>query len=222
MFYKKLDHQIVNLIPGLHIKAMKKMGLHSSVPAIKNNEMIIQGSAEIMNYLDEQFPERILTPNDEKLRNETLEWEKYIDSEIGINVRLCVYHILLEHPQIVKSFFTHNGPWYGKLFLLMAFSKIKNKMRYLMKINDESAKKSKQALLKAVNKLNNHYQNNDFLVGEQFTRADLSAAALLAPLTMQPEYGLNWPKTIPIELQSLMNEFEGKIDWVDRFYKQHR
>ena len=220
--YKKLDHQLVNMVPGLHINQTKKMGLGSAVPILQNESNFIQGSVKIIDYLDKQFPQNPLTPNDEKLKSEVFEWENYLDKEVGVNVRLCVYNILLEHPEIVKPFFTHNGPWYGKLFLAFAYPKLKSKMRYFMKINDETSLISQQTLSVAVDRLNKHYQNNQFLVGDEFTRADLSAAALLAPLTMPKQYGLDWPGNIPVKLQNLIDEFSDRISWVNGFYNEYR
>jgi glutathione S-transferase len=75
-----------------------------------------------------------------------MEWEKYVDEEIGVHVRRCCYHILLEHPDIVISFFTNNGPWYGKYIVPCMFPKLKIKMRELMIINEETAKTSRQHL----------------------------------------------------------------------------
>ena len=225
--YKNISHQQINMIPGLHIKQMKKLGLQSAVPAIVDGNNIIQGSTEILDYLDiyysdMQSQQNSLTPEDESLKVEALRWEKMLDQDVGIHVRRCVYHILLEHPKIVKSFFAHNGPWYGRVFLSYAYPTIKSKMRYFMKINDETFEQSKQVMSNAIDKLNEHYEKNDFLVGDSFTRADLSAAALLAPLTMQERYGLNWPKDIPKELEELMREFSDRLKWVDRIYSKYR
>lgn len=220
--YKKLDHQLVSMVPGLHINQTKKMGVKSAVPILQHNNEIVQGSTEIINYLDRQFSEHSLTPDNDEHRKEVLDWEVFLDKEVGIPVRLCVYYILLEYPAIVKPFFLHNGPWYGRLFLFFAYSKLRTKMRYFMKINDDTAKSSLVGLNLAIDKLNQHYQQNEFLVGQQFTRADLSAAALVAPLIMPDQYGLQWPKTIPDKLQKLMQTFEGRLGWVERLYKDYR
>jgi glutathione S-transferase len=220
--FKNIDYKIVNMIPGLHIKHTKKMGDKSSVPIIEHEGKFIQGSTEIINYLDLTFSDKPLTPKDERLKKEVLHWENYLTIEVGVPVRLCVYHILLNYPKIVKPFFAHKGPWYGNLFLSFAFPKLVSKMRYYMKINAETAVESKQQLSKAIDRLAEHYQNNQFLVGDQFTRADLCAAALLAPLSMQSKYGLDWPKDIPKELTNLMNELNPKTEWVNQFYKNYR
>ncbi len=220
--YKQLKHEVINMVPGLHVNQTKKMGLRTSVPILQHDDKFIQGSIEIIDYLDEEFSFNQLTPGNENLKSKAIEWELYLDKEVGIHVRRCVYNILLEHPEIVKPFFAHNGPWYGRLFLAYNFPKLRSRMRKFMDINDESSVKSEKKLNLSIEKLDNHYQTNNFLVGDQFTRADLSAAALFAPLTMQKEYGLNWPENIPQKLQELMDEFSDKIKWVDKVYKGYR
>jgi glutathione S-transferase len=198
------------------------MGIKSSVPIIEHDKKIIQGSLETIDYLDKTFPEHSLTPTDYEQRKEALNWENYLAEEVGVTVRLCVYHILLDHPKIVKPFFTNNGPWYGNLFLSLAFPKLVSKMRYFMKINSESAVLARKQLSAAIDKLAQHYQDNQFLVGDKFSRADLTAASLLAPLSKQPKYGLDWPKELPDELNKLMSEFASKTQWVDRMYDKYR
>ena len=220
--YKNLDHKIVNMVPGLHINQTKKMEIKSSVPILEHDNNYIQGSSEIIDYLDFTFPEKILTPNEEAEIKEASYWENYLANEVGVTVRLCIYNILLDYPKVVKPFFAHKGPWYSNLFLSFAYPKLASKMRLLMKINPETAVEAKSRLSKAVDRLHEHYQNNPYLVGNRFTRADLTAAALLAPLSQQPKYGLDWPKELPEELSSLMDEFTDRTKWVNRMYGDYR
>ena len=220
--YKQIKYEIKNLIPGLHISKVRRLAPDTSVPILAHDETVIQGSDSIISYLDETFPERSLTPAIGQLKDEALEWEQYVDSEVGIHVRRCCYHILLEHPGIVIPFFTHNGPWYGGLYLLIGFPKLKKTMRKFMNINEESAQRSRERLEIAIERLHGHLQDNAFLVGDQFTRADLSAASLLAPLRKPEKYGLNWPDQLPQRFEDLVDGFQPKINWVDEIYDKFR
>ncbi len=151
--YKGLDYQIVNLLPGLHIKTTKKLAKYSSVPVLTDGDVVLQDSSKVITYLDETYPDKSLTPKDEIIRLEALKWEKYVDAELGVQVRVCCYHILLEHPKIVIPFFAHNGPWYGSLMMKLGFSKLKVKMRQMMKINEESFVQSKAKMSDAIDKI---------------------------------------------------------------------
>ena len=182
--YKNIDHKVINLLPGLHVLTTKKLAPHTSVPILVHDDKVIQGSSKIITYLDKEYPERSLTPEKGQKKDNALEWEKYVDKEVGVHVRRCCYHILLEHPDIVIKLFAHQGPWYGKSLLRFMFPKLKTKMRELMNINEKTAEASKAHLSIAIDKIYSHLQEHSFLVGNQFSRADLAAASLIAPLRM--------------------------------------
>ncbi len=95
-------------------------------------------------------------------------------------------------------------------------------MRKFMNINQESEQRSREILGNAIDRLHDHLQQNNFLVGNQFSRADLSAASLLAPLCMPEKYGLNWPDQLPPEFEALVNGFQPKIGWVNEIYDKYR
>lgn len=220
--YKGLPYKKINLLPGFHLKTILKNHKRSSVPVLTDGDTHIQNSAEIITFLDNEYPQKPLTPTDETLKSESQKWESYLDENLGVDVRLCCYHIMLEYPKLVIPFFTHGSPWYSKFLIPMVYSKIREKMRYFMKINNESFKISKQRLHEVIDSLNERMQNHSHLVGDSFTRADLTAASLLAPLRMPQGYGLKWPDEIPDELSSFFSEFDNKIQWVDRLYKDYR
>ena len=220
--YKKIDYQTVNLIPGLHVKKLLKLAGRSSVPVLVDNGAVIRNSSDIISYLDNTYQDNLLTPRNSELNKQALEWEAFADKEIGIPVRCICYHTLLESPEIVIKFFSQDGPWYGPLFLKLAFPKLKQKMRQLMGINEETAAKSKVQLAAAFDKLNNQLSSGRFLVGDQFTRADLAVAALLAPLIQPAGYGLHWPDILPSELQGFIDSQANNLYWAKNIYSDFR
>ena len=50
--YKNLNYQPVFLLPGAHIKPIRRMAPRSSVPVLDHDGEIVQGSAEILEYLE--------------------------------------------------------------------------------------------------------------------------------------------------------------------------
>ena len=220
--YKNIRYEIKNLLPGLHLSKTRKLAPDTCVPILVDDDRVIQGSDSIITYLDQTYTGQSLTPASEQLINEALEWEQYVDREIGIHVRRCCYHVLLEHPDIMIPFFTHQGPWYGNLYIHFVYPKLKKAMRKALNINEESEQRSRERLGHAIDKLHGHLQQNDFLVGDQFSRADLSAASLLAPLCMPEKYGLNWPDQLPQQFEELVDGFQPKINWVDEIYDRYR
>ncbi len=220
--FKRLDYQVKNLLPGLHGLTTKKLSAQTAVPILVHDQYVVHGSSHIISYLDETFPEHSLTPKENQLKQQAFEWENFVDTEIGVHIRRCFYHILLEHPNILIPLFTHNGPWYGKILLRGMFPKLKTRMKERMHINQETAQRSKEHLKISIDKLYDHLQVNRFIVGNQFTRADLTAASLLAPLCKPKKYGVNWSDKLPEPLEALISEFNIKTIWVNSFYEKYR
>ena len=227
MDHKGLEYKLKNLLPGLHLKTTRKMAKKSSVPILvdTNKQGLpeqIQNSHIILNYLDETYPEKSLTPKDAELLEQALAWEKYCDVEIGVHVRRYCYHYLLSEPKVVIPLLAHGGPWWGGLFLKLSFSKVEPIMRKTMAINEEGANKAEGHIQQAIDKLYEAYQKSEFLVGNEFSRADLTAASLLAPLIMPTGYGLDWPEKIPEALQVFVDKNEVKLARIRQLYQEHR
>ena len=220
--FKSLEHVKRNLLPGFHVKKTIKLAGKSAVPVLMDQGVAIKNSADIISYLDDKYPDITLTPADAALQAEAMEWERYADREIGPYVRCLCYNTLLDHPDIVIPIFTGGGPWYGKPLLKVIYPKLQAKMRKFMKINDETAQKSKERLDIAIDHIHNERGNSGFMVGQEFTRADLAIAALLAPLCMPDGYGLDWPEVYPSPLKEIVTPWSGKLDWVHEIYAKYR
>ena len=84
--YKGASYSKKNLLPGLHMKTTRKLARHSSVPILDHGGTIVQGSSEIISYLDKTLPERLLTPVNPAEAQLVREWERYLDEEVGVLV----------------------------------------------------------------------------------------------------------------------------------------
>jgi glutathione S-transferase len=220
--HKKIEHKVINLLPGFHAKKMIALTGKHSVPVLTDANIAIAESSKILSYLDNHYPNNNLTPTSSTEKQEALEWERFADKEIGIHVRRICYHTLLDNPSIVIAFFSQDAPWYSKLLLRIIFPKLRSKMRKLMNINNESVKESKLRLETALNRINIHTKSKQYLVGDNFSRADLAVAALLAPLFCPEGYGLDWPKSYPKTLQDYIFSISKQLVWAQGIYSRHR
>jgi glutathione S-transferase len=220
--HKGLEARVRNLLPGLHIRPAKKIAPRSHLPILIHDDRVIQNSADIITYLDQAFPEHPLTPEDSELRAEALHWEAVADEEIGPHLRRVVYHVVLRHPAVAIPLLTAHGPWYGSLLLRAVFPRLVKRMRSAMKIDDGTAAASLETVAEAVARINRQRGDGRYLVGNRFTRADLAAASLLAPIHQPPEYGVPWPKTLPADLANLTRELRDNTLWVLNLYLERR
>ena len=220
--YKGLDYRLHNLVPGAHQKVIGRFASRSSVPLLLAGDRSAHGSAKIITLLDELVPEKPLTPADASQRGEALAWEQWLDSQVGVDVRLVCYHTLLNHRDIVSHYFRQGGPWWGGLFLRFGFGKLRRLMRERMGIDDVACESALVRLDEALDRLEAAYGEREYLVGRRFTRADLAAASLFAPLFRPDGYGLDWGGPFPEPLASTAARFAPRLQWAQRLYRERR
>ncbi|MZR63757.1 glutathione S-transferase family protein [Alcanivorax sp. DP30] len=220
--YKGVRYRVKNHLPGLHLKKVSRLAGASSVPVIQNGKDVVQGSAAIISYLDRHFPDRPLTPADEAVAAQAIRWEAYCDEQVGPHVRRYCYHTLLDYPDLVIPFFAQGGPLWGKPFLKAIYPKLQGVMRKAMQIREPQVSESRQALEDAIATLAREYESRPYLAGDGFSRADLAAASLLAPLLMPPEYGLDWPQSMPEPLQGWVDQQVPLLARYADFYRTYR
>lgn len=221
--FKGVEYRVVNLLPGLHARTTRAIAARSSVPVLVTDDARpVQGSAEIISYLDDAYPERLLTPLHPEQRQQALEWERWLDRGIGVDVRRYCYHHTLPDRRLSIALLGADGPWYGRLYLRCGYRRLERTMRRLMAIDADSAAQSLQRIEAALERLCRQYDRADYLVGRQFSRADLTAAALLAPLFQPDTYGMVWPQPMPAALQATMARLAPRLDWARRLYRDYR
>lgn len=220
--YKGLDYEEHNLLPGLHQSRTNSLAGGSAVPVISHNGQGVQGSAAIISYLDECFPARSLTPNDLAQKEEALEWERWLDLEVGVAVRCYCYHHLFDHRDICAPMLGDGCTLLERAYLRLGWSRLIGAMREAMQINDESAAHSLEVMRSALQRVQGRLQSREFLAGDGFSRADLTAAALFAPMFMPARYGTPWPRSLPGPLAATLEEFRPRLLWAEETYRRFR
>jgi glutathione S-transferase len=222
--YKGLAYAPKNLLPGLHTKVAQKLAPMSSLPIIVDGESVVQDSTQIISFLDQRYPERALTPQDPKEAKEALEWEEYFDEEIGAPLRLWFYYYTLPDRERALRFILDGAPWYGRPLFALIFPKVRTAMIELMDIHAESAKRSEERMLAALERLESTLGERRFLVGEQFSRADLAACALLAAFCAPGKSDAEVSATFPEQVRRLRDKHKTDrfFGWVRDNYSSYR
>ncbi|MEK9711028.1 MAG: glutathione S-transferase family protein [Thalassolituus sp.] len=222
--YKKIPFRKINLIPGPHASRILSMAEKSEVPVIDDDGIIVQGSDAIIDYLDAKFPEYPLTPADPILAEQARQWEERLDLVAGRGVRAFFYHYLLPYPSVIVPLLTVKQSPVVKLLFYIGYQKMSKTMRNWMDINEATVHKSMSDMDKLLSELRQSYMNTRYLVGNEFSRADLTACALFAPLFQPHGYGLKWPTlaSAPAEMKEWLDSHEGALSSLAMRYEQNR
>jgi glutathione S-transferase len=220
--HKGMTYETVNLLPGLHLKPVRKLAPRSCVPVLQDGSVIVQDSPAIITYLDTTYPPSPLTPRDPEAAREALEWEKTLDEQIGVNLRLWFYFHTLPDRARALNFLLTDAPWYGRPLFTLIFPQVREKMFQFMNINAQTAAQSEETLLAALEKLDAVLRQRRFLVADEFSRADLTACALLSPccLPEDAEASAKFPLAV-LELRTKLKQ-RRFFAWVREVYRAYR
>ncbi len=76
--HKRIDHRVVQLVPGLHPPVLRALGFAgTTVPALVLDRRRVQGSRTISRFLDEVRPDPPLFPRDPEARRRVEEAERW-------------------------------------------------------------------------------------------------------------------------------------------------
>ncbi len=182
--YKGIPFQVENLTPGLHVLKLKPLtgGLRTVpvlLPQLEGQPSAIADSTQILHSIESRFPSPPLLPADESLQLEAWTIEDWLDESIGIATRFVYYEFRAgAGKQIDPSVLS-------QLVIQLA--------RRQFGINPASAKLAQLRLSAALDFLHLCWQDGAYLVGDSLSVADITAAALLSPLALIPQYRTDYP-----------------------------
>ena len=223
--YKRIPHVRRSLLPGLHaMEAQRLTGDTSTTPVLTLDGRSIGDSTRIIATLEERWTQPALYPQDAAQRRRALELEEFFDEQLGPHIRRAFYHEMLPHPEALIPLFTDDPG--AAQSLLQDFSALRERIRQRFDITPASARHSRARMAAAMDRLEREISAGGYLVGERFTIADLTAAALFYPVVRPPEfpYPALDPEDLPdnwrLFVESLVQRPGGR--WITDIYRRHR
>ena len=222
--YKGIPFEAVAIMPGFHMITVRKYAPDTSVPVLLDNNEVVQGSSEIINYIERIYLSYPLTPTDSDQRRACLDIERAMDKRLGVNIRQILYYRLLAHPDFIRYCFTHPMSRLRQLIFNLLYPVLRYKMHQKYVISTAKVDQAKREFSTAVSEIEKLLNQRQCLVGSQFTRADLSVASMLSLLVMPPEHPFPWKKIPDPQTRAFLNEFQDHpvSEWVRNMYKDHR
>jgi len=188
-----LPYQETPHVPLLHWLATKRNG-GSSVPVLVHGGACFTDSTDILVHTDAACGGDLLYPRDAGLRQEVEALETQFDEELGPHTRRWAYAQLLPERRLLRQAVSRGVPQFEAVLLPVILPGFIRLVRSALRITPQSANRSIErvrGIFKGVD--GRLVDGRRFLVGERFTAADLTFAALAAPVLFPPGYRAAYP-----------------------------
>src|SRR5262249_13227340 len=222
--YKGIAHRRRVLGPDSLIRAWRATG-QGKLPALWLDGRAIADSTRIIDALEEHYPEPPLYPLDTVTRQRALALEDDLDETLGPALRAAIVTPLFRHdPDIaLRVLTTGMGDRVYRTLrpLLRIFPSV---YQFRHRISDNNLQRDRITVAAALDRIEHERQSRPYLVGEAFTVADLTAAALLSPLLQPPES--QYP--LRVELPPYLKDYRATLlrhpaaQWAAGIYRLHR
>jgi len=220
--YKGVEHERRAPMPAAHqvIALGLTRGAVGTFPVLRLDGRNIGDSTAIIAALEARHPDPPLYPADPAERARALELEDFFDEELGADIRLYAYHELMSDREAFGNVAATMSP---RPLRPVAGPMARAMVSLRFGANDAAkAAAAGEKVLVALDRLEDELDGNDYLVGDSFTVADLTAASLFYPLVMPPE-------APPVEVVSdRLEEFREPLRqrygyrWVGEMFARHR
>jgi glutathione S-transferase len=224
--YKGLPHRRTDLLPGPHRGLVRKLTGQSQTPVLRMNSEYVAGSADIIERLELIFTEApALYPTDPQARARALELARHFDFVVGPAARIVVFVAMLDTPDYVARLFSQGQPAARRALYRALFPLAKGLIRRGNGISGpEAIAEAERLLAQNMDSLAKLTYKSRYLCGGDFSVADLTAAALLAPVVDPPHPDMHKPRPLPPRLAELTAKWQDHpaARWVLDIYERHR
>ncbi len=223
--YKGVAHVRRAVTPALQELTARRLRTGRTVPILELNGRAIGDSTKIIEEIERRWPDPPLYPADPEERSRALDLEDYFDEQCGHDLRRVLFGDNLADPEkFLAMFYGAERRRIGLLEMLTPlFCRV---VKWRFNIRPETVEKSRAKVRAAFDRLEADLSPSGYLVGESFTVADLTAASILAPIVMPPEFP--YIKLHPDERTAESRRFRDSLKdrpgfkWVEDMYARHR
>lgn len=205
--FKGLKYEKQNYEPGpADEEKVKKLTGQNLVPVLITDDRVIPDSSAILEWLEDTRPEPPLLPKSEKDRAQVTLWEEVAIGVLGPQGRTLINGRLLSsgNPEAQQA-----AQYFAKKYGHSQFA-------------EEQARLTVKRILTS---LKHTLSGREYLVGDTFTRADLSTACMLMLLKPAPiEFFFLPPgeRSVYFEPSADDPAYSAVFAWRDKMYKKHR
>jgi glutathione S-transferase len=180
-------------LPLLHFLPVRKAGGRRTVPVVVADGTVITDSTDIVAWADARAPGSLLPP-DPAAREAALQLEDDFDQQLGPATRRWAYFHILPRRDLLGSLVRVGVPRWETLAFSATRPLATRVIARGLKVDAAGAERSRKKIDDAFARVSALLADGRrFLAGDRFTVADLTFAALAAPVVLPPAYGFPMP-----------------------------
>jgi glutathione S-transferase len=195
--YKEQAHLQV-----IHRFAAKRAGGGTTAPVLVLGDRVLPDSSDILEEADAHTQEdKRLFPADPDAAAEVRELERDFDNGLGPEGRRWMYYELRGRRDLAIRYGCEGVPSWERRALPLGYPLVERVINHFLEITPETAAHSEREVRVVFDQVADRLgDGRRYICGDRFTAADLTFAALAAPMLVPPEYGVPLPQ--PDELPS--------------------
>jgi glutathione S-transferase len=222
--YKSVAHRRRVLGPNYLIRAWRATG-QGQLPILWLDGRAIHDSTRIVAELEERYPKPALYHGDDRLRRQALAIEDDLDETLGPALRAAIVTPLFRNdPDVALRVLTTGMPPEAYQRLRPMLRVFPAYYRFRHRISDAKLEADRATVAAALDRIEKQRSGRAYLVGDDFSVADLTAAALLSPLLQPAE--IQYP--LGVELPPYLQDYRAALlehpaaQWAVGIYRLHR
>jgi glutathione S-transferase len=177
-------------LQAIHWAHVWRAGRGRTAPVLVTEEVVLTESADILRWVDARSELRLYPP-------EAAALEARFDDELGPHGRRWMYHRILARPDLVRAYGATGVPRWERAALPPFLPLVKRVINRYLDVDDVTAAESRERVRAVFDQVGARLADGRrYLVGDSFTAADLTFAALAASVLVPSRYGVPLP---PVE-----------------------
>jgi glutathione S-transferase len=222
--YKQWPHRRRTLVPAFHIPTARRATGQNKVPVLELDGQFLADSSRIIAELELRRPDPPLFPSEATERARALEIAEFYDNQVAPDLRRLFWSTYFPHPIAAARLATDGFGALTRTVWLCMFPLLRVAMRANMGASRKRVQEAHERLAGYFDRLESEIRPSGYLVGDAFSIADLTAAAVMTAIVRPPQFSYPLPEPRPPEFVALRASVEQRAGfrWVLDIYERHR
>ena len=176
-------------LQAIHWVHVWRAGRGRTAPVLVTADGPLTESSDILRWVDSRSDLRLYPDA------EAAALEAHFDAELGPHGRRWMYHRIFERPDLVREYGVTGVPRWERALLPPFLRVVRRLVNRYLDVDDTTAAESRERVRAVFDEVGDRLADGRrYLVGEHFTAADLTFAALAGAVLLPEQYGTPLPQ----------------------------